>query len=300
MQSFMRRLRLSTAEIDVRPAQLSDRSTIDNLTENNRHTHFNLDWWTFDDWLPPDRSADAIWIAQHQHLRPIGVVAIPLDASPVAWIRSAAIDDGYEPHSIFNALLDQAVPPLRSRGVTSIVSVAYPDWYADLLGASKFTPVVEVISFRKDDRGLPDSTATADPRVLTRPAHTEDIPAIARNDRAAFDEVWWYSEKSIAHVLPLIAHFIVAEIAGQIVGHAFSDIYGGQGHLIRLAVHPNFQQRGIGEKLLIESLRYQIAAGAYPLTVNTQSNNLPSQKLYRRFGYRSIGVPVKIMQRSIV
>jgi ribosomal-protein-alanine N-acetyltransferase len=298
MQSIMRRLRPSADEIEVRPAQLADRSTIDNLTENNRHTHFNLDWWTFDDWLPSDRSSEAIWIAQH-HAQSIGVAAIPIDASPVAWIRSAAIDDGYEPHSIFNALLDQAMPQLRSRGVTSIVSVAYPDWYADLLSASKFTPVVEVISFRKDDRALPDSTTTVNPDVLTRPAHTADIPAIARNDRAAFDEVWWYSEKSIAHVMPLVAHFIVAEVDGQIVGHAFSDIYGGQGHLIRLAVHPNFQQRRIGEKLLIESLHYQIAAGAYPLTVNTQSNNLSSQKLYRRFGYRSIGVPVKIMQKLI-
>src|SRR3990172_6556030 len=125
MQSFMRRLRLKTDEIEIRPAQPSDRSTIDNLTENNRHTHFNLDWWTFDDWLPPDRSADAIWIAQH-HLRPIGVVAIPIDAPPVAGIRSAAIKDHYQPQSIFTALIDQAIPQLRARGVNSIVSVAFP------------------------------------------------------------------------------------------------------------------------------------------------------------------------------
>ncbi len=78
------------------------------------------------------------------------------------------------------------------------------------------------------------------------------------------------------------------------------DIHGGQGHLIHLAVHPNFQQRAIDEKLLIESLRYPVAAGPYPLTVNTQINNLLSQKLYRHIGYRSVGVPVTIMPRFIV
>lgn len=295
----MRRLRLSADAIDVRPAQLDDRSAIGDLTEDNRHIHFNLDWWTFEDWLPADRSSDAIWLGLHQ-ARPIGLVVIPIDDSPVAWIRSAAIDDGYEPRSIFTALLDHVIPHLRSRGVSHIVSISYPDWYADLLKTSRFSPVVEVISFRKDDRSIPNSTVHSSPVVVTRPARSQDISAIAANDRAAFDEVWWYSEKSIAHLLPMVAHFIVAEIDGQVVGHAFTDLYGGQGHLIRLAVHPNFQRRGIGEKLLIESLRYQIAAGAYPLTVNTQRDNLSSQKLYERYGYRSIGVPVVIMRRRLV
>jgi ribosomal-protein-alanine N-acetyltransferase len=298
MQRFMRPVRLRADEIEVRPAQSSDQVAIGDLTENNRHTHFNLDWWTFEDWLYPDRSSDAIWIAQHD-TQPIGVAAIPIDDSPVAWIRSAAVADSYEPQSIFDALIDRATSHLRAQGVSSIVSIAFPDWYAAILTAAKFTPVVNVISLRKDDRSIPGSAAPSMPDVATRPARSNDIRAIARNDRAAFDSVWWYSEKSIAHLLPIVAHFIIAEVDGQVVGHAFSDMYGGQGHLIRLAVHPDFQQRGIGERLLIESLRYQVAAGAYPLTVNTQGNNLPSQKLYQRFGYRSIGVPVRIMQRSI-
>lgn len=299
MQNFMRPVRLKTDEIEIRPATLADRSAIDDLTENNHHTHFNLDWWTFDDWLEPNRPSAAIWIAQHLH-EPIGVVAIPLDASPFAWIRSAAIADRYEPRSIFAALIDYTAPHLRSNGVQTLASIAYPEWYAGLLDASQFTPLIQIISFRKDDRAIAASTAASTPDVTTRPARSGDIPAIVVNDRAAFDEVWWYSEKSIAHLLPMIANFIVAEIEGRVVGHAFSDIYGGQGHLIRLAVHPNYQRRGIGEKLLIESLRYQVAAGAYPLTVNTQINNLSSQKLYRRFGYRVSGVPITLMQKSIV
>ena len=101
----MRPVRLNTDEIEIRPATLADRSAIDDLTENNHHTHFNLDWWTFGDWLEPNRPSAAIWIAQHAH-EPIGVVAIPLDASPFAWIRSAAIADRYEPRSIFAALID--------------------------------------------------------------------------------------------------------------------------------------------------------------------------------------------------
>ncbi len=296
MQKFMRPQRLSVDEVEVRPATSSDRSILDDLTENNRHAHFNLDWWSFDDWLRPDRSHDALWIAEHDH-EPIGMVAIPIDHSPSVWIRGAAVADHYEPLSIFAALIDHALPRLQSSGVQQVASIGYPDWYADLLKDTQFTQLVQVISMRKDDRALPD--LRLEPNVIIRPARSIDVPTIVANDRAAFDEVWWYSDRSIAHVLPLVAHFVVLELDGQIVGHAFSDVYGGQGHLIRLAVHPNFQGRGLGEKLLIESLRYQIEAGAYPLTVNTQSDNLASQKLYKRLGYRSIGVPVRVMKKSV-
>src|SRR5450759_609633 len=206
MQTFMRPLRLSADEIEVRPAQRSDQIAIGDLTENNRHMHFNLEWWTFEDWQYPDRSSDAIWIAQHD-AQPIGVVAIPIDASPIAWIRSAAVADSYAPPSIFKALIDYAAPQLRSNGVQAVVSVAHPDWYADLLAATQFLPIAEVISFRKEGRSIPDLTASATANVLTRPARSIDIPAIIANDRAAFDSVWWYSEKSIAHVIDLVAHF---------------------------------------------------------------------------------------------
>ena len=81
------------------------------------------------------------------------------------------------------------------------------------------------------------------------------------------------------------------------VGHAFSDLYGGQGHLIRLVVHPAYQRLGIGEQLLLDSLRYQIEWGAYPITLNTQSDNTASQALYRRYGFQPTGRPVAVMQR---
>jgi ribosomal protein S18 acetylase RimI-like enzyme len=84
-----------------------------------------------------------------------------------------------------------------------------------------------------------------------------------------------------------------------VVGHAFSDVYGGHGHLIRLVVHPAYQQRSIGEQLLRESLLYQIAVGAYPMTLNTQIDNTTSQALYRRYGYQMNGRPVRVMCQTL-
>ena len=299
MQGLLTRAHLKADEIDVRPATQADRSAIHQLTEGSRRVHFNLDWWTYDDWLYPDRSSDAVWLAMH-HDRAVGLLLVPTDESPVAWLRTIATADGYDAASIFTVLVERTRPALRGLGVNTITALAHPNWLADLLPAAGFTRLTEVMTLRKDDRSIPTApSARHPPALIIRPAKLEDVPIIAANDRAAFDPAWWHSASSIEHILRIVAHFIVAEVEGQVVGHAFSDLYGGQGHLIRLAVHPHFRQRGIGERLLIESLDYQIKVGGQPLTVNTQIDNLPSLALYRRFGYRSVGRPVQVMQRVI-
>lgn len=297
MQSWLNRSYLRAAEIEVHPALQSDQPAIYRLTESNRRIHFNLDWWTFDHWLYPDRASDAIWLATHR-TEVLGLLLAPVDESPTAWLRAIAIADGYPAEPILAALLDRALLALRPMGVNQIAALAHPEWLADWLPAAQFTSLTEVITFRKDDRILTRPAGKAIAAVI-RPATPQDIPAIVANDRAAFDPAWWHSSKSIAHALQAVSHFSVAEFEGQVVGHAFSDLYGGQGHLIRLAVHPAFQRHGLGEQLLIESLNYQIAVGAFPFTVNTQSDNLPSQALYRRQGYWNVGRPVRVMQRVI-
>ena len=296
MQSSLNRSPLAAGAIDVRPALISDRSAIYDLTEHSHRVHFNLDWWTFDNWLYPDRPSDAIWLA-HDRDRLVGLVLAPIDAASTIWLRSIAIANGYSADPISAALLDGALPDLYRGGANQIAALAHPEWLAELLPRLNFTPLTEVVTYRKNDHTLPDRARFSN--AFIREARLDDIPIITANDRAAFDPIWWHSAASLEHILRTVSHFVVAEIDGRIVGHAFSDVYGGQGHLIRLVVHPDWQRRGIGEHLLIESLDYQMRLGAYPFTLNTQIDNSSSQSLYRRYGYRTIGRPARVMRHMI-
>jgi len=293
MQSSLNRSPLTAGAIEVRPALISDRPAIYHLTEHSHRVHFNLDWWTFDNWLYPERSSDAIWLA-HDHDQLVGLLLAPVDASSSVWLRSIAIANGYSADPIFSALLDGALPDLYRGGAHQIAALAHPEWLAELLPRLNFTPLTEVVTYRKNDRTLPDRARFS--AAFIREARLDDIPIITANDRAAFDPIWWHSAASLEHILRTVSHFVIAEIDGRNVGHAFSDVYGGQGHLIRLVVHPDWQGRGIGEHLLIESLDYQMRLGAYPFTLNTQIDNSSSQSLYRRYGYRTIGQPVRVMR----
>ena len=292
MQNFLNRASLTVEEMSVRPAQLSDRAAIHRLTENTHRVHFNLDWWSFDQWLHADRPSEAIWLAFDQ-AELIGLLVAPFEQSPVVWLRSIAIGNGYLAAPVFTALLTHAQSAWLAQGAERVAVMAHPEWVDDLTQRLSFTRSNAVVTLRKSDRAVPDLARS--PLANIRLARREDIPAIAENDRAAFDVVWWHSAASLAHILQTVSHFVVAEIADRVVGHAFSDVYGGHGHLIRLVVHPAYQQRGIGEQLLRESLLHQIGIGAYPMTLNTQIDNSASRALYHRYGYQLNGKPVRVM-----
>ena len=293
MHGLSNRAPFNVEAIDVRPALLSDRAAIHEFTENQHRVHFNLDWWSFDQWLYTDRPSDAIWLAFDRR-ELVGLLVAPFEQAPVVWLRSLAVANGYPADPVFAALFAHARSVLRALDVERLTVLAHPEWVHDLTHRLGFTLYNEIVTMRKSDRGLPSAQAEWTARL--RPATPDDIPVIAAIDRAAFDTVWWYSAASLAHILKVVTHFIVAEIDDRVTGYAFSDVYGGHGHLIRLVVHPAYQQRGLGAQLLIESLRHQIQLGAYPFTLNTQIDNVISQALYRRYGYQLNGRPVQVMQ----
>ncbi len=293
MQRLLNRAPLTAEAIEVRPALLADHAAIHRFTENSQRVHFNLDWWSFDNWLYPDRPSDAIWLAFHQGDL-IGLLLAPDDQSPIVWLRALALGNHYPADPVFSALLARARSDLLAHGTERLSVLAHPDWVDDLVRRHQFSPHNEIVTFRKSDRGLPDRLKPSAARL--RPARPDDVPALVAIEHLAFEPSWWHSAASIAHILKTVSHFVVAEIDERVVGHAYSDVYGGQAHLIRLVVHPEFQRRGIGEQLLAASLRFQIEADAYPFTLNTQSDNGASQLLYRRYGYQLVGWPVRVMQ----
>ncbi len=296
MQWMLNRLPLDPNALDVQPALAADRPVLIDLTEHSYRAHFNLDWWAFDNWLYSDRPSEAIWLARYQR-QPVGVLLAPYDDAPVAWLRALAVANNWPAEPIVTALLTAAEAALRRRGARQLAVLAHPDWLGRTMPRLGFAAEAEVVTFRKSDRALP-APARAGAAVI-RDATFDDVPAITANDHAAFQPLWWHSAASIDHILRTVPHFVVAEIDRQVVGHAFTDVYGGQGHLIRLAVHPQYQQHGIGEQLLIESLIYQLRADAYPYTLNTQRDNAPSQALYHRYGYREVGRPVTVMSHPL-
>ena len=122
----------SADALQVRSAVMADRAAIYDLTEHSHRVHFNLDWWTFDNWLYSDRPSDAIWLAFDQSTL-VGLVVAPYDDAPVVWLRSIAIANGYPAEPVLMALLKPVLSTLSAQGVESITALAHPEWLANVL-----------------------------------------------------------------------------------------------------------------------------------------------------------------------
>lgn len=293
MQRLFFRPQPAPTSFEVRPASPADRAALNRLTESARRAHFHLDWLSIDDWIA--ESARGAWIARSGRHVAGALIAPPLDA-PIAWVRLVAVADDYDAEAMLATLMPPAIQALRAAGIESLACLAHPEWLAERLPGLGFAPAADVTHFRKVDSAIPDYGS---PAVGVRPAAPDDLPIILANDRAAFDPIWWHTLDSLARILRQAAHFVVAELDGRVVGHAFSDRYGGQGHLIRLAVHPAHQRHGIGARLLAEALAHLLAAGAGTITLNTQADNYTSQSLYRRFGFMPTGESTTVTLRAI-
>lgn len=85
-------------------------------------------------------------------------------------------------------------------------------------------------------------------------------------------------------------HFIMADIKGRLAGYT---CYGeipctfGSYDLYWIAVHPDFQRMGIGEKLLDETEKTALSMGCRRMYIETSARQLyePTQKFYTNCRY---------------
>jgi len=264
---------------DARRAHPDDWLAIEMLNQRVRRTTPRLWWWE------EHLTCDSFIVTEHENVAVGALLAWP-DESPVAWVRLATLDDGVD----IDEWLDRALPPifnaLRRQGTQTLAWMDYDGWAGPHLRTRGFQRLTDVVTLNKSDRTLPEVDAT-DARL--RPASRTDIPAVVAIDRAAFTPHWWHGEATMRRRTAASSYFAAAERAGELVAYAEGTLHPPRAHLNRIAVHPAHQRRGIGTRLLHDALHAFWRHGVKQVTLNTQAANLPSQRLYRHFGFKPTG-----------
>lgn len=279
------------AELRVRPATSNDLVELRRLVEGSPHTHVQLDWWTWEDWV-----GNPGFLVAQEGRRIVGIGMGVRDVSPVAWLRVVVAEDGLDVDALLDALLPPMTATLRSQGVEALACLAWAEWLSEKLAGRGFEPLAQVITLRKDDMTPPDVRLTD---VRIREASQADLDAVVTIDHAAFETAWWYGGTTFFRAWRSAMRFCVAEREGQPMGYAFAHMNGSQAHVTRLAVHPSFQLQGTGALMLADLIKHARTQGAEFITLNTQTHNENSLKLYRRFGFEPMGRAVTAWIRSI-
>src|SRR6185369_15396972 len=136
---------------------------------------------------------------------------------------------------------------------------------------------------------LPIPNEAPPPGLSIRLNEPGDLAAILAVDNHAFTPPWQMERDELRAAVRISACCTVAERDGELIGYQLSTLYFDGAHLARLAVVPETQGIGMARALLIDLLRRFERRGVRTMTVNTQSSNTRSQRLYIGFGFERTG-----------
>jgi [ribosomal protein S18]-alanine N-acetyltransferase len=198
----------------------------------------------------------------------------------VSWTESRAYP------RIFSTLLDSLSPHLTACGVQYLHysgNDVHRDWLRGVLLAQGFFPYCQLYAYDKFDYGIP---TRGNAQVTIRPVDVaKDMPALLTIEALCFDDLWRYDASAFTDIAATHPYFVVAELNGNIVGYQFNALDDSYGYLVRIAVHPSFEHRGIGARLMAEAIRFFQRARVLRIMLNSQENNNHAHRLYEWFGF---------------
>lgn len=117
---------------------------------------------------------------------------------------------------------------------------------------------------------------------------TADVPTILEIERASFTTPW--SETSFFNELKKPRSFLkVAKKGGRIVGYICGGWIIDEGHVLDIAVHPEYRRMGIASALVSLSIERLKEEGCRFVFLEVRASNDHAKKMYEKFGFEVLG-----------
>ena len=113
-----------------------------------------------------------------------------------------------------------------------------------------------------------------------------DLDDVYEIDKDAFPIPWQKTsfEEELKNIL---ATYLVAKLNDEIVGYIGMWFVIDECHITNVAVHSKYRRMGIASCLIKETLKLCNGHGISYILLEVRTNNIPAQKLYESFGFKS-------------
>ena len=115
-----------------------------------------------------------------------------------------------------------------------------------------------------------------------------DLPEILSIETASFKTPWseplFYNE-----IFKTISVLRVAKIDGRVVGYLCANIIIDEGHILNLAVHPEYRRLGIASALIKEMIDIMRDRDCRSIFLEVRVSNEQAMKMYEKFGFSLLG-----------
>lgn len=262
----------------IRPAELSDSETISDFLQQNIFLHRHLDWQEPLYWLqkPP------FFILEHE-TRLEALLSFAPDPEQIAWARSFAALSSVPLSFAWSKLFSETLTFFRPHPPQFLAAVSLFEWFTGLLRDSGFRYKQDIVTFYYS-HPVPPQKLTID-NCLPRKMTFSDLQQIESLDRAAFEPLWQTPFAGLAAAFNASFYSTVMTVHGDIIAYLIATEKNRNAHLARIAVHPDFQGRKIGSRLIMDFLDFCKSQSIQEITLNTQSDNQQSISLYKNLGF---------------
>jgi ribosomal-protein-alanine N-acetyltransferase len=274
----------------IRPAEWQDAIPIQKLLNAHALVHRYLDWRHPIQWLG---SQPFLILEEEGKLQ--AVMACPVERPGTAWIRLFACNWEVSLESAWKVLFKEASVQLsKTSEQINCYVLALEDWLDNLMQKQSYPKYQEIIILQRrlDECSLHEKP----PDIVIRPMTPADIPIIAEIDLSCFEDHWTYSIQTLEMAFQQSCFALVADVNGGPIGYLLGTQAGETCHLARIAVHPGYKRRHIATHLITRLFIDVRKKGIKYITLNTQSNNKPSQALYDKMGFRRTGESFGVYQ----
>lgn len=268
-------------ETSVSEVTQSDTSSIANFLAQNNYHFRHLDW-----------DAPLSWIGKSPFYKLTcgsvldGFLCASAEPEGSAWIRLFSARQYANYGRIFRSLFDVTKHFFQGHSPIQLAGLGLNSWFAGLLRDNDFHHLQNVISLKIDLESIPISAKSV---AFVREMEPADLDIIHQIDNLSFEKIWQNSRQQIEIAYLKCQLTTVLEVDDRIAGYTMSTLNPFQAHLARIAIHPDFQDKGYGTALLQDLFQRCLTLRIGQLTLNTQDTNTRSLKLYRSNGFSPTG-----------
>ncbi len=125
--------------------------------------------------------------------------------------------------------------------------------------------------------------------LVIRRMTAADVDAVTAIEAATFAMPW--SRESFLREMEknVVARYLVAEKAGQVIGYAGAWVILDESHITNIAIAEAERGKGYGRRLVEALMRYISNLGAAYATLEVRVSNERAQRLYQSVGFVRIG-----------
>ncbi|MFA5675316.1 MAG: ribosomal protein S18-alanine N-acetyltransferase [Christensenellales bacterium] len=122
--------------------------------------------------------------------------------------------------------------------------------------------------------------------TVFRCAAKDDIKSIYMVETQCFTRPWSYVSLLADLTGNEFARYLVAELKGHVIGYCSMHTVVDEGHIMNMAVLPDYRRKGIAEKLLKTMIAL---SGLNYFTLEVRMSNFGAVRLYEKLGFEIIG-----------